>query len=126
MTTARSVGDSLFQKVELSSGQTAYFDEPEDKGGTARAPNPVETLGAALASCTANTLRLYADRKEWDMTGLEVEVTTEFERYAPSKFTVDISYPDGLNQDQLDRLRQIAQKCPVHKALARSTPIEVK
>jgi putative redox protein len=51
-------------------------DEPEDNGGGDQGPTPTELLAASLASCTAITIEMYADRKGWDLG--EVEVTTDF------------------------------------------------
>jgi putative redox protein len=93
-------------------------DEPEDNGGGDQGPTPTELLAASLASCTAITIEMYADRKGWDLG--EVEVTADFtEANAddPAKFTVDIRSPAELTEEQRDRLLTIAHKCPVHRAL---------
>lgn len=118
-------GNSLTQTVALDSGHTIIFDEPKDLGGQDEGPSPTEGLGACLAACTASTLRLYANRKEWDMTGLRVIVETTFERYRPIGFKVRLEFPAGLDQDQIDRLHTIAGKCPVNRTLSDSVPIEV-
>jgi putative redox protein len=93
-------------------------DEPEDEGGTDSGPGPTELLAASLATCTAITLEMYAKRKEWDLGDVEVAVdyraATQDEG---AKFTVKISLPASLEDDQLDRLLVIAHKCPVHRAL---------
>src|SRR3954449_11827816 len=52
-------------------------DEPEDIGGRDLGPSPEELLAASLASCTAITMQMYADRKGWDMTGVEVDCDYE-------------------------------------------------
>src|SRR5882757_11179651 len=72
-------------------------DEPEDNGGGDQGPTPTELLAASLASCTAITIEMYADRKEWDLG--EVEVTADFTEAtddAPAKFKVDIRSPAKL------------------------------
>lgn len=113
------------QSVALDSGHTVIFDEPEAAGGEDRGPSPTESLGACLAACTASTLKLYASRKEWDLTGMRVLVETRYERYRPVAFKVRIEFPDRLQPEQVERLLQIAAKCPVHQTLANSVPIEV-
>lgn len=113
------------QNVTLDSGHTVVFDEPESAGGANLGPSPTEGLGACLAACTAATLRLYADRKEWDLSGLRVIVETTYERYRPSAFKVRVEFPAALDDEQVERLRQIAAKCPVHQTLAGAIPIEV-
>jgi putative redox protein len=94
-------------------------DEPEDKGGTDHGPKPTELLAAALASCTAITIEMYADRKEWDLGEVEVNVNfTEASASDPPKFGVQIKVQTELDEEQRERILVIAGKCPVHRALA--------
>jgi putative redox protein len=94
-------------------------DEPEDKGGGDQGPKPTELLAGALASCTAITIEMYADRKEWDLGKVEVAVDfTEATPDSPPRFKVEIRTPAELDDDQRERLLVIAGKCPVHRALA--------
>lgn len=93
-------------------------DEPQDKGGTDQGPNPLELLAASLASCVAITVEMYATRKGWDVGTLEVECSfTAAERGAPTKFDIVLRLPDSLSDEQVERLRVIAAKCPVHRTL---------
>jgi putative redox protein len=93
-------------------------DEPEDEGGTDSGPGPTELLAASLATCTAITIEMYADRKGWDLGDLEVAVDYKAATHDEGpKFAVKISLPAELEDDQLDRLLVIAHKCPVHRAL---------
>jgi putative redox protein len=94
-------------------------DEPEDKGGGDQGPRPTELLAASLASCTAITIEMYADRKEWDLGQVEVAVDfSEATPDSPPKFEVSIKSPAELTDDQRERILVIAGKCPVHRALA--------
>jgi putative redox protein len=93
-------------------------DEQEDDGGGDQGPTPTELLAASLASCTAATIEMYADRKGWDLG--QVEVTADFTKATsetPAKFKVDIRSPAELTDEQRDRILTIAHKCPVHRAL---------
>ena len=93
-------------------------DEPEDKGGGDKGPKPTELLAAALASCTAITIEMYADRKEWDLGQVEVNVNfTEASASDPPKFGVQIKVEAELDEEQRERILVIAGKCPVHRAL---------
>jgi putative redox protein len=93
-------------------------DEPESSGGNDQGPSPTELLAAALASCTAITIEMYADRKGWDLGEVEVKADfTEATADHPAKFRVDIQSPAELTEEQTDRILTIAHKCPVHRAL---------
>ena len=93
-------------------------DEPESNGGGDQGPSPTELLAASLASCTAITIEMYADRKGWDLGDVEVRADfTEATADAPAKFKVDIRSPAELTDEQTERILTIAHKCPVHRAL---------
>lgn len=93
-------------------------DEPVDQGGEDTAPSPQELLAASLASCTAVTMEMYANRKGWDLGSVEVACDyTPAERGCPTKFTVTLRLPADLSDEQVQRLKVIATKCPVHRTL---------
>jgi putative redox protein len=93
-------------------------DEPQEKGGGDQGPKPTELLAAALASCTAITMEMYADRKEWGLGTVEVAVDfTEATADDPAKFDLRITLGAQLSEENQDRLLTIAGKCPVHRAL---------
>jgi putative redox protein len=93
-------------------------DEPEESGGNALGPSPQELLAASLASCTAVTMEMYAQRKGWDVSGLLVDCRyTPAERGCPTRFELVMTMPPHLDEDQIERLRVIAAKCPVHRTL---------
>ena len=93
-------------------------DERAEVGGTDTGPEPLELLAAALASCTAVTMEMYATRKGWDIGGVEVEAEyTPAERGCPTKFSLTLRLPSDLTDEQVERLRVIAAKCPVHRTL---------
>jgi putative redox protein len=93
-------------------------DEPRDQGGGDSGPDPQELLAASLASCTAVTMEMYAQRKGWDIGGIEVTAQyTAAERGCPTRFNLLLRFPDSLSDEQVDKLRVIAAKCPVHRAL---------
>jgi putative redox protein len=97
---------------------TFTVDEPVEAGGQDEGPSPQELLAAALASCTAVTIEMYAQRKGWNTSGLEVDVEyTPAERGCPTKFELVLKMPPHLDEEQMDKLRVIAAKCPVHRTL---------
>jgi putative redox protein len=94
-------------------------DEPPDAGGRDQGPRPTELLAASLASCTAITIEMYADRKQWDLGGVEVAVDYgEPSSDGSPGFKVKITASEQLSDEQRERILQIAGKCPVHRTLA--------
>jgi putative redox protein len=93
-------------------------DEPRDSGGDDDGPSPQELLAASLASCTAITMEMYAKRKGWNVHGLAVDVEyTPAERGCPTRFELVMTMPAHLSDEQIDKLRVIANRCPVHRTL---------
>jgi putative redox protein len=114
---ARRDGASLRHVVQVRDHQVVV-DEPQSAGGEDTGPDPRELLAVSLASCTAITMEMYAARKGWDIGHVEVDVQySPAERGCPTKFELVMRLPDGLPEEQVERLRVIAAKCPVHRAL---------
>jgi putative redox protein len=108
---------SFTHRIEIRHHQL-IADEPTDLGGADEGPTPKELLGASLAACMAVTLEMYARRKQWDI-GL-VEVTCDYEvpeRGSPTVFKLVLRVPSTCTEEQVERLRAIAAKCPVHRTL---------
>lgn len=118
-----TIGKDRYRTEITTGGKTVIADEPEELGGTDLGPAPGEFLMISLASCTAITLRMYADRKKWPMEKVVVEVN--FEKVdSKTIFSREISLEGQLDEEQRNRLLQIANACPVHKTLI--NPIEVQ
>ncbi len=111
--------------VEIEGGHSLVVDEPEGAGGTNIGPSPTRLLAASLASCTAITVEMYADRKGWDVGDLEVEVETSYEGPVPTQFDVTLKLGGNLDSGQIEKLLVIAGKCPVHKALTGETTVNI-
>jgi putative redox protein len=110
--------DGGFQhEIEIGEHEVTA-DEPEQNGGTDLGPSPQELLAASLASCTAITIEMYAQRKGWEIGDIAVDVDYEpAQRGSPTKFTMKVAMPKELPEEQRERLMQIAAKCPVHRTL---------
>jgi len=120
--------DGLRQQVRAGR-HWLVADEPESvPGGADLGPNPYDFLLAALGTCTAMTLRMYADRKGWPLEG--VEVTLSHERIHAedcgdcesksgriAEIRRRIALTGELEEDQRARLLEIADRCPVHRTL---------
>ena len=108
---------TLRQSVKIRDHELTS-DEPPSHGGEDTGPSPQELLAASLASCTAITMEMYAQRKGWDIGDVEVAVDyTPAERGTPTRFNLVMRFPDSLSDEQVERLQVIAAKCPVHRTL---------
>jgi len=116
---ARRTDGTLRHDIEFDrNAHRVIADEPHDDGGTDEGPSPQELLAASLASCSAITMEMYADRKGWDIGEITVEVDYEpAQRGSPTKFQMTVSLPKELPEEQRERLMQIVAKCPVHRTL---------
>ena len=123
-TTQRSIRatlDGAPYKTRLESrGISAIADEPPDHGGQDLGLRPHELLLGALASCTAITLRMYADRKQWDTGPIHVEAVMDRDQEGDrvdTRIRLEIGLRTDLPEDQRTRLMRIAAMCPVHRTL---------
>ncbi len=104
----------------ISRGLETVADEPLDHGGADEGLRPHELLLGALASCTAITLRMYADRKQWSTGAITVTASMDRKQEGKSVETaihLVIGIAEQLPKDQQERLLQIAGACPVHRTL---------
>jgi len=106
-------------------------DEPRSYGGDDTGPTPYDLLLAALGTCTAMTMKMYADRKQWPMTGTRIHLTHERNHvedqghieYEEEGMDVQALHRDievigeDLTEEQRTKIIEIADKCPVHKTL---------
>ncbi|HJV19909.1 MAG TPA: OsmC family protein [Sediminibacterium sp.] len=119
------IGKELYKvTIESPSGNTIIADEPAELGGKGKGFSPKELLIAALAACTSATLRMYADRKAWDLQ--EVKINLDLQKAEGADKTIihrKIMLVGNLDEAQRERLLYIANACPLHKIL--SNPIEI-
>lgn len=112
-------------EITSASGNILISDEPQELGGKNLGLNPTELLASSLASCTVITLRMYINRKQWNVS--EINVKIDFERDSErsvSLFTRKIEVIGEVDETQKQRLETIANSCPIHKTLTHS--IEIK
>ena len=113
-------------ETHLTTGsQVVVVDEPVDVGGQDRGMRPGELLAGSLASCTVITLRMYADRKGWPLDSIvaHVDYTSDPETKR-SLFTMQLILNGSLTEDQCTRLLEMADRCPVHRALQNPVDFE--
>ena len=98
---------------------TLLMDEPENVGGQNIGPDPFSTFLASLAGCTLSTLRMYIDRKGWDIPEINISLNLSQELNPELKTNIsrDITFPTSISDEQKERLLLIAEKCPISKIL---------
>lgn len=112
-------------------------DEPQSFGGDDFGPAPYDYLSAGLAACTTMTIKLYAERKGWQLEEVFVYIT--YSKKHSDDLMVDMDKPGridylskklkfvgNLDEKQRNRLKEIASKCPVHKTLQSEVIIETE
>ncbi|TRX00814.1 OsmC family protein [Flavobacterium gawalongense] len=118
------IGEELYKTEIESANNMIISDEPESNGGKDLGFAPKELLASSLAACTCITLRMYANRKGWDLTDIKVEVTFDKDSTEnKSKMICTIQLFGDLDNDQKTRLLSIANKCPIHKILTSAIEI---
>jgi len=110
--------DGYAHDVEIEGGHTIRVDEPTATGGTDTGPSPTRLVAAGLASCIAITMEMYAERKDWNIGAVEVDVDVTYRDYSPISLVVTLRLPAELSEEQRERLLVVAEKCPVHKLIA--------
>ena len=122
----------FLQDINAGPLHHTLADEPAAYGGTNRGMTPYGFLAAGLGACTSMTIRMYARRKKWPLTGISVDVTHDKVHAQDAaaggttkadQFTRRIRLTGDLDPEQRQRLLEIADKCPVHRTLEKSSVV---
>ena len=115
-----SIGTVKYQcQIEWRNGKF-IADEPPSSGGKDTGPDPYTLLLSSVASCALATMRMYIDRKEWDIPLITVNVNLYQETIEEKLTTIidrDIIFGDAVPNEQQTRLMEIANRCPISKIL---------
>jgi len=118
--TSVEIGKDHYRTEIRASGHTVIADEPKEVGGKDEGMNPNELLLASLGTCTAMTLRMYADRKEWPVNRICVDLTMDSVKGNEQQTTFikrHIKIDGDITDEQRRRMLQIADSCPLHKIM---------
>lgn len=119
--------DTRLYRTEITSasGNIVIADEPQEAGGKNLGFSPSELLASALASCTLITLRMYINRKQWNVSEIDIKVDLEKDSEQNiSLFTRKIEITGEIDESQRQKLHIIADKCPIHKTLTNTIKIQ--
>lgn len=125
-TVTAHIGQEQYRTELRTTNHLVIADEGTDVGGADLGFAPTDLLAASLAACTSITLRMYAERKGWSIGEIDVKVSVVSEKNGQSLKTIlkrELTFEGEIPEDQRQRLLQIANLCPIHKAL--TNPIEV-
>lgn len=112
-------------EIKSDSGNIVIADEPQEVGGKNLGFSPSELLASALAACTLITLRMYINRKQWNVS--EINIKVDFEKDPDKKvslLTRKIEIIGEVDEAQKERLTTIANGCPIHKTLTNTIQIQ--
>jgi len=112
---ARPIAGTLRHEVDVNGRHVIITDEPESLGGSDTAPAPHELLAAMVASCVSTMVTLYAQRHGWQIEGIRADVEYDAET-TPRRLAIDLHLPSSFTSEQIERLRRVAESCPVRRA----------
>jgi putative redox protein len=118
-------GETYTSNIQVNQ-HSLLVDEPIEKGGEDLGPAPGDYLCAALASCKAITLRMYAQRKQWKVDEIKVKVNLVLGKETSTghnTFFCELFFTGDLDDEQQKRLLVIANSCPLHKLLSKPSDI---
>ena len=120
-------GEGRYQQEVIVGEHRLRADEPVSVGGADAGPAPLDFVMAGLGACTSMTLRMYAERKGIPLTRISVSLGHDMvviDGVKRDRILRKITLDGDLSGDQRARLLEIANKCPVHRALAQPLVIE--
>ncbi|WP_298393253.1 OsmC family protein [uncultured Azonexus sp.] len=123
----RENGQGRYQQEVIAGQHRLIADEPASMGGSDAGPAPFDFVMAGLGACTSMTLRMYAERKELALRRVNVELSHhKVDGALRDCIERRITLEGDLTPEQRQRLLEIANKCPVHRALSQSFQLDCK
>ncbi|WP_458628714.1 bifunctional alpha/beta hydrolase/OsmC family protein [Winogradskyella sp. PC D3.3] len=130
------IEDNFTTSIQTKN-HTLIADEPASVGGSDFGPSPYEYLNAALAACTVMTLKMYAERKKWDLREVYVYISHSRKHSDDLNLVLEqpkyldhiskkLKFVGDLTTEQIERLKEISSRCPVHKTIASEVVFETE
>ncbi len=128
------------QNQIITEKHTLITDEPENSGGEELAINPIELLLGAEGACTISVLTMFAKRMKYDLQGVEISlvhkrirveeikdsgIEIDNERGYIHKIEKNIKFIGNLDEDQIEELQRVSQRCPVHNMIEKRSYFEI-
>ncbi|WP_165396061.1 OsmC family protein [Flavobacterium sp. J27] len=124
-TTIATIGKQKYKTEIQAKNHIIISDEPEELGGGNFGFTPTELLESSLAACTSMTIRMYADKKEWNLDKVEVKIN--FKRNISTQqvtFKKEITLFGNLNEEQKQKLLEMGSKCPIERMITGEIEVE--
>lgn len=121
-------GTGAYKTILTANHYTLIADEPTAVGGNDEGPSPGDFVCMSLASCKAITLRMYVQRKQWEVGEINVKVAlvrTDDTTGAVHSFACEIAVAGDITEEQKQRLVQIAKACPISKLLSKGSTVTI-
>lgn len=124
LATTTVTGETGYAQKITAGGHELTSDEPQRRGGTNTGAPPYDLLLASLGACTSITLRMYADRKQWQLGQIDVRLRLLREGEDAPRIERKIWVSERVDAEQQAKLLEIADKTPVTRAIAPGVPIQ--
>ena len=121
--TANNGKENFLIEIQSPTGNKVVADEPLEKGGQDKGFSPKELLASALAACTSATVRMYCNRKGWELKNIHIQIEL-VEEEEKTTFKRILQFEGSFTEEQRTRLLAVANACPVHKILTHSISVD--
>lgn len=118
--TSVEIGKDLYRTEVRAGNHVIIADEPLEIGGKDLGLNPNELFLASLGTCTAMTLRMYADRKQWPVESVKIDLTLDITKSSEGQTSYikrHISIVGDITEEQKQRMLKIGDSCPLHRIM---------
>ncbi|MDB5120785.1 MAG: OsmC family protein [Sphingobacteriales bacterium] len=120
------IGQENYRTEIKGDGHVIISDEPIELGGANNGMNPVLLFLASLGSCTAITLKMYSQRKKWNIDTITVNLSMNVVKsnlQQTSYINRHIQITGYISDEDRNRLLKVADQCPLHNIM--SNPINI-